>query len=268
MFVSVGVCARSSCEIGFFFFLSFVVYISFRSSYLYIYSVAYLLRRLVACSYSVVRTHFILSPIIRPRRRLGVRRINLRTERDLWLFINRGLLVPLRHSFPLFRCTCIHTHTHTHTNGAGAFIYTRAHLYYIHICKYIYLCMGVRILCVYVYDIMLLNGENHTWTARATSGGFSLLHIIWYYYIIIIIFRARPPSSLPLFNPVPGNDRKIFINSGDSGYCGVVHESTTFRWLFLNHNIIAIRTVKTNGSWRRVQRCAWTYTVSTEKSEK
>lgn len=116
-----------------------------------------------------------------------------------------------------------------------------------------------------MYDIMLLNGENHTWTARATSGGFSLLHSIWYY--IIIIFRARPPSSSPLFNPVPGNDRKIFINSGDSGYCGVVHESTTFRWLFLNHNIIAIRSVKTNGSWRRVQRCAWIYTVSTEKSE-
>jgi len=39
------------------------------------------------------------------------------------------------------------------------------------------------------------------------------------YYILlydIIIFRARPPPP-PLFNPVAGNDRKIFINSGDSG---------------------------------------------------
>lgn len=260
--------ARSSCEIGFFFSFcpSSYPFLFVRLTYIYIYLVAYLLRRLVACSYSVVRTHFILSSIIHPRRRHGVRRINLRTERDLWLFINRGLLVPLRHSFPLFRCTCIHTHTHTPPVPVLLYTHARTYIIYTFVNIYIYAWAFVYFVCV--YDIMLLNGENHTWTARATSGGFSLLHIIWYYYIIIIIFRARPPSSRPLFNPVPGNDRKIFINSGDSGYCGMVHESTTFRWLFLNHNIIAIRTVKTNGSWRRVQRCAWIYTVSTEKSEK
>jgi len=68
---------------------------------------------------------------------------------------------------------------------------------------------------------MLLNGENHTWTARATSGGFSLLHIIYDIIILLLFFaHGRPAVAPATFNPVAGNDRKIFINSGDSGDYG------------------------------------------------
>lgn len=155
--------------------------------FLPVFLFARLIRATVLCvAHKHTHTHFILSSIIHhPRRRLRARapvcRINLRTERDLWLFINRGLLVPLRHSFPLFRCTCTHIHTHTdaratpvpvlllcthkHTLTSGALIY------YIHIYKYTCVC-----------DVMLLNGENHTHELHAQHLAGFRYYIISYYF--------------------------------------------------------------------------------------
>lgn len=167
MWVCVCVRALSSCEIGFFSFCpSSYIFLFVRLVYIYIYIFGCLSPpsscrvRIQCCAQHTFYPFFYNTPLPPPLPPV-VRRINLRTERDLWLFINRGLLVPLRHSFPLFRCTCICTHTHTHT-PVSVLLYTHtraaAHLYiiiiiytFVHI--YIYKCRGVCILCVYVYMI-------------------------------------------------------------------------------------------------------------------